>query len=218
MENPNFNTYKTDKSLDNYSKKAYLTNIESFLIDKYFKSPVLDLGCGTGRTTKCLFDKGFDVTGVEIVKEMVEKAKSLFPKIKFRIGDATNLKFKDSSFNTVFFSFNGPDYIHPEEKRIEAFKEISRVLKREGFFVFSSHNPKALFLKPRPNFILRNLKRGTLFSRYKMEQQPFGTLLTHYMSPKKQIEMIERNTDLRFVKMYRKSGGDLHPHYVFVKK
>lgn len=218
MENPNFNTYKTDKSLENYSKQPYLTNIESFLADKYFKSPVLDLGSGTGRTTKCLFDKGFDVMGVEIVKEMVEKASSLFPQIKFKVGDATKLKFKDSSFNTVFFSFNGPDYIFPEENRIKALKEISRVLKKDGFFIFSSHNPKALFFKPRPNFILRNLKKGTLFSRYKTEQQPFGTLLTHYMSPKKQIQIIEKNTDLRFIRIHRKNFRDLHPHYVFVKK
>ncbi len=218
MKNPNFNTYKTEKSLENYSKKAELTGIEYFLVNKYFKSPIIDIGCGTGRTTKCLFDRGFDVIGVEIVKRMVKKARSLFPKIRFYVGDAANLKFRDSSFNTAFFSFNGPDYIFPEKKRIEAFKEISRVLRKGGLFVFSSHNPNALFLRLRPRFLLRNLKGKRLFSRYKIERQPFGELLTHYMSPKKQISIIEKNTDLKFLRLHRKSLRDIHPHYVFVKK
>lgn len=218
MENSNLKIYKTEASIENYSKESKLTDIESFLVKKYFKSPVLDLGCGTGRTTKCLSDKGFKVIGVEIVEEMVKKAKSMFPEIKFYEGDATNLKFKDSSFNTVFFSFNGLDYIYPKEKRVEAFKETSRILKKKGLFIFSSHNPIALFVKFRPRFLLRNLKRGTLFSRYKIEQQTFGQLLTHYMSPKKQIHLIEKNTDLKFLKIHRKNFRDLHPHYVFIKE
>lgn len=222
MENSNLSanisTYRKKESIENYSKKAELTDIEFFLVKRYFKSPVLDIGCGTGRTTKCLADLGFKVIGVEIVKEMVKKAKALFPEIRFQVGDAANLKFKDSSFNTAFFSFNGPDYILPEEKRLQAFKEISRILKSSGLFIFSSHNPLPLILKPRPKFILRNLKKGTIFSRYKIEQQPFGQLLTYYMSPKKQVSLIEKNTDLEFIALHRKNLLDLHPHYVFRKK
>ncbi len=212
----NIETYKTREAIKHYTTNE-IKPIEKKLIDKYFKSPVLDLGCGVGRTTKYLFEKGFKVIGIDIIEEMIKTAKSLYPKINFQTGDACNLKFKDNSFNTVFFSFNGLDYIFPKEKRVRALKEIERLLKKEGIFVFSSHNPLALFLKFRPKFIFRNLKRGSLFSRYKIETHLFGELSTYYSSPRRQIKIVEKNTNLRFIALYRKDKADLHPHYVFKK-
>ena len=55
-------------------------------------------------------------------------------------GDASNLGLKDNSFDVVIFSFNGIDYIYPYIKRLAALKEIRRVLKTNGLFIFSSHN------------------------------------------------------------------------------
>ena len=212
----NIETYKKEASIKHYTKNE-ISNTEEKLIEKYFRSPVLDLGCGVGRTTKYLYDKKFEVIGVDIIEEMIKKAKGMYRKINFKIGDAGNLDFKDSSFNTVFFSFNGLDYIFPKQERIKALKEISRVLKKNGLFIFSSHNPMALFFKIRPKFWLRNLKRNSLFSNYKIESHPFGELHTFYGTPKKQISLIESHTFLRSVNLYRKGMSDLHPHYVFIK-
>jgi len=75
-----------------------------------------------------------------------------------------------------------------------------------------------LFYKFRPNFILRNFFRGTLFSKYKLEKQKFGNLSTYYGSPKKQKKLIEGNTDLKLIKKISRNKNDLHPHYIFVKK
>jgi len=213
----NIDTYKNESAVNHYNKITEIKEIEKKLIALYFKSPVLDLGCGVGRTTKFLFDNGFSVIGVDIIEEMVNKAKKIYPEINFRVGDACNLKFKGNSFKSVFFSFNGLDYIFPEGKRIKALKEIERVLKKDGILVFSSHNPFALFFRFRPKFLLRNLKKGSIFSSYKMEAHPFGELYTYYSSPRKQIKMVEKNTNLRFVGKYSSGIKDLHPHYVFKK-
>lgn len=216
LNEKNVQTYKDKKAIEHYSIEE-IKPIEKDLISKYFKSPVLDLGCGIGRTTKYLYDNGFNVVGVDIIKDMIHKAKSLYPKISFKVGDACKLKFKRDSFNTVFFSFNGLDYIFPEKKRIIAIKEIERVTKKKGVFVFSSHNPLALFFRFRPKFLLRNIKKRTLFSNYKIEAHHFGELYTYYSSPKKQIEVIEKNTKFRLIGFQRKGIKDLHPHYIFVK-
>jgi len=117
----------------------------------------------------------------------------------------------------VFFSYNGIDYIFPEDKRVIALKEIDRILKNDGYFVFSSHNPFTLFTKIRPKFFFRNLFKGTLFSRYKYEKQHFGGFYTYYGSPKKQKKLIEENTSMKLVEIVRDKKDKLHPYYVFRK-
>lgn len=220
--------YKEDKNIEN--KKAYgtkesinlyssdlrgVSESEKKLIKKYFHGKILDLGCGCGRTTKYLFEENYDVIGVELVEEMVKVAKNKYPKIKFKTGDACCLDFPEESFDIVFFSYNGLDYIYPEEKRILAIKEIARVLKKGGLFVYSSHNPRALLKQIRPKFIFRNLLKASIFSKYKYEKQNFGELYTYYASPKNQQKLVEKASKLKLIEIYIDRKDKLHPHYVF---
>ncbi len=214
----NIETYEGEKSVEHYSKLTKIKDVEKLLIEKYFSGKILDLGCGCGRTTKYLADKGLDVLGVEIVEDMVKKAKKIYPGIPFEEGDACNLKYKDSEFDVVFFSFNGLDYIYPENKRVVALKEINRVLKNGGYFVYSSHNPLSLLFKFRPGLLLRSLKEGKLFSKYKPEKNiNFGKVYTYFATPKNQKKLIERNTGLKFVEQVPKGIKEIHLHYVFKK-
>lgn len=112
---------------------------------------VLDLGCGTGRTTGVLDRMGFDVVGVDVVgvdvsEQMIRRVRTLHPDLEFETGDARDLQFADESFDYVLFSFNGLGHVQPEGDRYVALPEIWRALQPGGTFVFSSHNP--LYLLP----------------------------------------------------------------------
>ncbi len=213
----NIDMYRKKASINHYEKLSDIKDIEKFLIKKYFYGKILDMGCGCGRTTKYISNLGFDVVGVDVVKKMVKRARKVYPKIKFEVGDACNLKYKNNKFDIVFFSFNGIDYIYPENKRIKALKEISRVLKPGGYFIYSSHNPLSLFFRFRPKFVLRNIKKRRLFSKYKIEKNTFLTLYTYYACPKKQTKLVESNTNLKFIERFPKSIWERFPHYIFKK-
>lgn len=130
---------------------SYLRDDEKYLADKYFKKGgnILVLGCGAGRTLTPLYESGLNITAIDIVPKMVEASKKRIVGLPINIieMDATDLKFEDDSFDYVFFPFHGIDCIYPDIYK--CVKEVARVLKSDGVFIFNSHN--RFFLKTLTN-------------------------------------------------------------------
>jgi len=140
MENKNNEMFAAQA--DKYAKENYWRFDEEYLANKYFKpgSSILVLGVGGGRTLPHLHKKGLKITAIDIVPEMVERAKENYGNLDIPIleMDATDLKFKDGTFDSVFFPFHGMDCIYPDIYK--CVKEAARVLKPDGVLIFNSHN------------------------------------------------------------------------------
>jgi len=112
-------------------------------------SAILDLGVGGGRTTPFLAQKASSYVGVDYIPAMIEECRRKFPALEFKVADAANLSaFADASFDAVVFAFNGIDFVIPDSARMRCLQHIRRVLKPGGVVVFSSHNARAILVRP----------------------------------------------------------------------
>lgn len=141
--------YSKPEVVARYARLDYLTVSEQLLFETYLHPgmAILDLGVGGGRTTPYLSSIASCYIGIDYSEEMVRICRSKFPQRQFTVADAADLsQFADASFDSVVFSFNGLDCLVPDEKREKCLRECHRVLKAGGIYIFSSHNPRSLFI------------------------------------------------------------------------
>lgn len=62
---------------------------------------ILEAGCGAGRVLRYYKDKGYDIVGIDFIKEAVEKLKKIDSKLNVEVGDITDLNFPDEYFRYV---------------------------------------------------------------------------------------------------------------------
>jgi SAM-dependent methyltransferase len=112
----------------------YLKKEEKYILEGRH---VLDLGCGTGRNSNYLAEKGNTVIGIEISKTALELARTRATQmglsVDYRLGDMGEpYDIKDESIDLVLdvTSSNSLD----EKGRATYLKEVSRVLKPGGYF------------------------------------------------------------------------------------
>jgi SAM-dependent methyltransferase len=131
----------------NYPSSALWRAIELDLLSKLeypANCSILDLGCGDGYLSRCLFhSKNLQVTsGIDISKRYILKAKrnDRNPQIykSLQVADTRNLPFKDQTFDIVF-SNCVMEHI-PDLQ--DALCEVSRVLKNGGNFILTVPTPQ----------------------------------------------------------------------------
>lgn len=157
-------TYSSKDILKHYEKVG-LWEAEKILFKKYFtkkRAKLLDVGCGGGRTTIPLVKMNFDVTAFDITPAMIELTKQNLKKFKLKanaeVGDATKIKYPQEDFDYALFSFNGLEAIPGKKNRRKALKEIYRVLKPKGIFIFTTNTTKYFKGKTKFFFFKESLK------------------------------------------------------------
>lgn len=101
---------------------------------------VLDAGCGAGRYTEWLLDRGADVVGVDASEAMLERAADrVDDRAALHHGDlAEPLSFADDGAFDGVVSALALDYVEDWQS---TFVEFERVLAPGGFLVFSVPHP-----------------------------------------------------------------------------
>lgn|GEM_PF-473935 len=193
-EGANLESYNRRGAADAYDGEA-LRWSEEYIFTSYFATPgrVLDLGCGTGRTSRQLARRGHQVAAIDYSRTMLARARerSKGYSLGLLLMDAVALGFQGASFDYCLFSANGLDYVYPRASRIRALREVYRVLKPGGVFAFSSHN--SLWFPTKPRAMLDFLKSAACLklAPYRWDYAWFGRLIVHVISPKGQVRELQ---------------------------
>ena len=135
-----------------YSEEFDNDTSDNKYIDKFLQclngKKILDVGCGTGRDCKYIEQKGYDVIGIDISKEMLKIAKEKYPKGKFAIMDMTNIDYPDNTFDGIMA--NCSLFHIPEELLSQTIESFKRVLKNNGklFLILQEGNESKMVEEP----------------------------------------------------------------------
>ena len=113
------------------------------LIDRYFirAGRCADIGCGTGRDTSWLADKGYEVIGVDASRGMLDQAQALYPRLRFTQDSLPLLATQGNDlYDNVLCS---AVIMHlPKDQIGTASKNLVRIARPGGVIVLSFRGTK----------------------------------------------------------------------------
>lgn len=92
----------------------------------------MDIGCGNGAIAELLAKQGYQVTGIDLNQEAIQKNQERSPEITYLVADCTTqLPFEDGSFDAIVVSFVLVNII-PASLRAQVATELERLVKPGG--------------------------------------------------------------------------------------
>jgi len=143
------------RTYDYFFRDNQLFNFDTDLLDEVLPrgSRVLDLGCGTGRHTLHLSNKGSFVLGVDLSHHMLatcsRKLRSSGRKSFLVRANICELGFiRDAGFDAAICMFSTIGLIRGKHNREQFARGVRRALRKPGLFVLHTHNFYHSFLDP----------------------------------------------------------------------
>ena len=130
-----------DARIETKSYNAYLERPATLsLLPDVKGKHVLDAGCGPGLYTEILLDRGATVTAIDVSPKMIHFAKQ-------RLGDRATIRRANLEEPLGFMADNSVDIVLSSlvldyiKNWNSLFSEISRILRDDGYFIFSNEHP-----------------------------------------------------------------------------
>ena len=95
----------------------------------------LDFGCGAGRSTRFLKRLGFEVTGIDISSEMLEKARDQDPSGDYLLIEDDRFELLQRDFFDLILASFPFDNIPGIDRKTELFRSLRSLLKPSGIFI-----------------------------------------------------------------------------------
>ena len=138
-------TYEKNRNITPKAEEAWvdrgLTALEEEITERISikTGKLLLLGIGAGREALRLSRKGFEVTGVDFIPELVERARKHGARHGYRIHalvqEISKLEVPNRTFDVVWLSSAMYSCVPTRKRRIRMLKRIHAALKSDGWFV-----------------------------------------------------------------------------------
>ena len=191
----------------NYEKECdALEKIFAKLCQRKPKS-ILDIGCGTGSHAVILSKRGYNVTGIDISKTMIKKAKEKAKKEKvkaeFFVQDMRNIKL-NKKFDCAICIFGGFGYILKYEDLVNAFSGLRQHLNKGGLFIFEFWNVGGIRPSPYQSWMKTQDDNVTLYRLSESNFDPQTNVLNidfHFILIRKD-KLVETFNETHKIKCY----------------
>jgi ubiquinone/menaquinone biosynthesis C-methylase UbiE len=187
---------------DTYQSELILPNLLRRLGD-VSNQHILDLACGQGFFTQAVGERGGDMVGVDISKELITIAKEKGGKrITYFVCEAKDLSMLNTaSFDKVFCVLA----LQNIKEIPEVFAEVSRVLKKGGMYYFILNHPA--FRIPQKSAWEFDQKAGIQYRRIEGYLSEHTTSIVMHPGDKKSPSTLTFHRPLQYyVKALEKAG------------
>ncbi len=100
---------------------------------------ILDLACGEGRHSALFREQGYDVTGIDLSKTLINSGREKYPDVKLLECDMRSIPGKYDMILSLFTSFG---YFEDESEDIKVISEVFNSLNPGGIFWLDFLNPE----------------------------------------------------------------------------
>ena len=148
------------------------------LTKKYLNptSKILDLACGSGTLAISLANDGYQVSGLDLSKEIIAVAKEKMitnhVEIDFSVKDMTNFNY-DKKFDVITCYFDSVNFLTHNEVKL-MMNSVYNNLNEGGYFIFDLFT-----LSKMKAFHNLTIKDNLAFAKYKWKMQVKNNIIYH---------------------------------------
>jgi len=183
---------------------------------QFVRGRVLDVGCGAGRHSLYLQEKGFDVLGIDISPLAIEICKLKGLK-RAQVKPIEDADFKRDSFDSVIIMGNNFGLFGSLTKARKLLRRFYRMTSEDGLIIASSRDPHATDNPVHLHYHKLNNERGRMSGQVRVRiryEKYIGKWFDYLMVSKEEMGQILVGTGWE-IRESMDSGG---PHYIAIVK
>lgn len=181
------------------------------IFQKFSKTPpktILDVGCGTGGHAVSLARRGYEVTGVDLSRVMInlalEKIEKGKVKVNFHTMDVRKLKLS-KKFDTCISMFSTIDYLTKNKDIQRALLNIREHLKTGALFIFDFwYGPAVLTILPsvRVKIMEKEKMRVIRISKPNLDSTRHICKVHYHLIVTRENQVIDENKETHVVRFF----------------
>ncbi len=202
---------RDDGYIDAMDPNVYFSGYEDWTLTQkeameFVKGRVLDVGCGAGRHSIHLQNKGFDVSGIDISPLAIKICKLRGLK-KAEVMAVEELNFKPNSFDTILMLGNNFGLLGNFKKAQRLLRKFYKITSEEALIIAETRDPYKTYNPAHLKYHKQNRERGRMGGQIRIRhrfRQYTGKWFDYLFASEEEMEEVLKGTGWK-VKKFIKS-------------